>query len=142
MITAWMQSMPQVQAAVESGCSHSPNSTPAATTSSMTTKEAEMRVWAYCRSNSRSKAGRVPLVDVNRSRASRTRCAAARRLRAGAAAEASGGSWTTSGVSAGLLIHTTNPAHGGARLSLRYLWREIIKSWLKELKNRVNEQLN
>src|SRR5437899_2533588 len=35
-----------------------------------------MRVWAYWRSSSRSKAGRVRLVDVNRSRASRTRCAA------------------------------------------------------------------
>ncbi len=72
--------MPQVQAAADTGCIQKPNSTPVATTSSMTTKEADIRVWAYCRSSSRSKAGRVPLVDVNRSRASRTRCAAARRL--------------------------------------------------------------
>jgi len=53
-------------------CIQKPNSRPVATTSSMTTYDADMRVWAYCRSSSRSKAGRVPLVDVNRSRASRT----------------------------------------------------------------------
>ena len=74
-----MQSMPQVQAAAETGCIQNPKNRPVATTSSMTTKDAEIRVWAYCRISSRSNAGRVPLVDVNRSRASRTRCAAARR---------------------------------------------------------------
>ena len=60
-----------------------------------------------------SKAGRVPLVDVNRSRASRTRCAAARRLATGAAAGVSAGSCTTSGFSAGLLIkqHKSCPQH-------------------------------
>src|SRR5205085_10141786 len=136
------QSMPQVHAAAESGSIHRPNKRPVATTSSMTTKDADSRVCAYCRSNSRSKAGRVPLVDVNRSLASRTRCAAARRLRGGAAATASGGSSTISGLSAGLLIKLQNPAHGRARFHSRYLWREIIKSCLKELKNRVNERLN
>ena len=67
-------------------------------------QDADIRVSAYCRSSSRSKAGRVPLVDVNRSRASRTRCEAARRLRGGTMTGGSAGSWTTSGFSAGLLI--------------------------------------
>jgi hypothetical protein len=103
MMAAWMQSMPQVHAAAEVGCIQNPNNSPVATTSSMTTKDADIRVWAYWRSSSRSKAGRVPLVDVNRSRASRTRCAATRRLLTGAVTGASG-SWTISGLSAGLLI--------------------------------------
>ena len=63
-----------------------------------------MRVWAYWRSSSASKAGRVPLVDVNLSRASRTRCDAALRLLADGALIGSAGSCTTSGFSAGLLI--------------------------------------
>jgi hypothetical protein len=106
MMTTWTQSMPMVQATAGTACIHRPNSTPVATTSSMTTCEADMRVWAYCRSSSVSKAGRVPLADVNRSRASRTRCAATRARRAltGVAFGASAGSWTTSGFSAGLLI--------------------------------------
>ena len=37
MIAAWMQSMPQVQAAADIGCIQSPNSRPVATTSSITT---------------------------------------------------------------------------------------------------------
>src|SRR5450759_999605 len=98
-----MHSMPQVHAAAEIGCVQKPNSKPVATTSSIATYDADIRVWAYCRSSLRSKAGRVPLVDVNRSRASRTRCAAARRLLTGAAIISSG-SCLTSGVSAGLLI--------------------------------------
>ena len=76
--------MPTVQTAAGTAYFQRPNSTPVATTSSMTTKEADTRVWAYCRSNSVSKAGRVPLDDVNRSRASRTRCAATRRVLTGA----------------------------------------------------------
>src|SRR5580692_7452812 len=62
-----MQNMPQVQAAADTGCRQKPNSSPVATTSSMMTYDADRRVWAYCRSSSRSKAGRVPEVDVNRS---------------------------------------------------------------------------
>ncbi|MEH2535338.1 hypothetical protein V1274_006347 [Bradyrhizobium sp. AZCC 1614] len=105
--------MPTVQTAAGTAYFHRPNSTPVATTSSMTTKEADTRVWAYCRSNSVSKAGRVPLVDVNRSRASRTRCAATRRVLTADATGASAGSWTTSGFSAGLLIeqHKILPAN-------------------------------
>ena len=49
-------------------------------------------------------SGRVPLVDVNLSRASRTRCAAARRWLAVCGLAGSAGSCTTSGFSAGLLI--------------------------------------
>src|SRR6516165_5611282 len=102
-----------------------------------------MRVWEYWRSSSRSKAGRVPLVDVNRSRASRTRCAAARRLGGGATTGGSAGSCTTSGFSAGLLIkqHKSCPLES-ASLCIVYLWRQIIKGWLKELKNYVNEWLS
>ena len=37
MIAAWMQSMPQVHAAADTGCIQNPNSKPVATTSSMTT---------------------------------------------------------------------------------------------------------
>src|SRR5215831_12110473 len=96
--------MPQVQAAAMVGCIQKPNRAPVATTSSTTTSEADIRVWAYCRSNSLSKAGRVPLVDVNLSRASRTRCAAARRWLADGALAGSAGSCTTSGFSTGLLI--------------------------------------
>ena len=110
MIAAWMHSMPQVQAAAETGCIQKPNSTPVATTSSMTTNDADILVCAYWRSSSVSKAGRVPLVDVNRSRASRTRCADARRALTGAAGAGSAGSWTTSGFSAGLLIRQHNCA--------------------------------
>src|SRR5258707_14902269 len=98
-----MQSMPQVHTAAEIGSIQKPKNRPVATTSSITTYDADMRVWAYCRSSSRSKAGRVPLVDVNLSRASRTRCAAARRLFTGGAIGVSAGSCTTSGFSAGLL---------------------------------------
>jgi hypothetical protein len=104
MMTAWMKSMPQVQIAAETGFIQNPKRSPVATTSNMTTYDADIRVWAYCRSSSRSNAGRVPLLDVNRSRASRTRCAAARRLLTGAAIGVSAGSWTTSGLSADLLI--------------------------------------
>src|SRR5579872_6459910 len=99
-----MQSRPQVQAAADTGGIQNPNSKPLATTSSMMTYEAERRVCAYCRSTSLSKAGRVPLDDVNRSRASRTRCAEARRLATGAVPGDSAGSCTTSGFSAELLI--------------------------------------
>src|SRR5581483_3098466 len=93
-------------------------------------------------SSSRSKAGRVPLVDVNRSRASRTRCAAARRFETGAAAGGSAGSWTTSGFSAGLLI-TQHKSCSQKRASFRtiYLWREILKRWLRKLKNYLNQGL-
>src|SRR4051812_16286740 len=110
IITAWMQSMPQVQAAADTGCIQKPNSAPVATTSSMTTNDADIRVCAYWRKSSVSKAGRVPLDDVNRSRASRTRCADARRALTGAAGAGSAGSWTTSGFSAGLLIRQHNCA--------------------------------
>src|SRR5262249_61754866 len=71
MIAAWMQSMPQVQAAAETGCIQKPNSTPVATTSSMTTKDADIRVCAYWRKSSVSKAGRVSLDEVIRCRGSR-----------------------------------------------------------------------
>ena len=37
MMTAWMQSMPQVHAAAEIGCIQKPNNRPVATTSSITT---------------------------------------------------------------------------------------------------------
>src|SRR5947199_5564418 len=131
-----MHSMPQVQAAAEIGSIQRPNSRPLATTSNITTYEAESRVWAYCRSSSRSNAGRVPLVDVNRSLASRTRCAAARRLRVGAAIGVSAGSWTISGLSAGLLIKQQESCTQlSALFRSCYLWRQIIKSCLKELKN-------
>src|SRR5260221_7028356 len=96
-----MQSMPQVHTAAETGSIQKPKNRPVATTSSITTYDADMRVWACCRSSSRSKAGRVPLVDVNLSRASRTRCAAARRLLTGGANGVSGGSLKNSGLSAG-----------------------------------------
>ena len=49
-------------------------------------------------------AGRVPLVEVRRSRASRTRCVAARRLRAEGMISSSTGGWTTSGLSTAVLI--------------------------------------
>src|SRR6516162_4986907 len=101
-----------------------------------------MRVWAYCRSSSRSNAGRVPLVDVNLSRASRTRCAEARRL-LGVAIGGSAGSWTTSGLSAALLIkqHKPHPQLAGF-LCIAYLWQQILKSCLKELRNLLNGSLN
>ena len=104
-----------VHAAAETGCIQKPNSAPVATTSSATTNDADIRVCAYWRSSSVSKAGRVPLDDVNRSRASRTRCAATRRALTGAAGAGSAGSWTTSGFSAGLLIQTTQIAPRAAR---------------------------
>src|SRR6201992_1160188 len=102
-----------------------------------------MRVWAYCRSSSLSKAGRVPLVDVNRSRASRTRCAASRRLLTGAAVGASVGSWTTSGLSAGLLIkqHKSCPRTARA-FGIVYLSLQILKRGLKMRENLVNGELN
>src|SRR3954469_5546830 len=68
MITAWMQSMPQVQAAADTGCIQKPNSAPVATTSSMTTNDADIRVCAYCRSSSVSKAGRAALEELNPAR--------------------------------------------------------------------------
>src|SRR4029450_7798488 len=67
-------------------------SAPVETTNSMTTNDADIRVCAYWRSSSVSKAGRVPLDDVNRSRASRTRCAAARRAFGDAAGGGGAGS--------------------------------------------------
>jgi hypothetical protein len=72
------------------------------------TSDADSRVCAYWRSNSRSKNGRVPVVEVSRSRASRTYCAASRR-RTG---ELSDGI-ASSGFSPGIVIATqlcTQPA--------------------------------
>src|SRR6201996_1241978 len=138
-----MQSIPQVHAAAEVACMQRPNKRPIATTSSITTYDAEMRVWAYCRSSSVSKAGRVPDVDVNRSRASRTRCAAARRLLTGGAKGVSAGSWTTSGFSAGLLIKQHKSCPLNARtFGIVYLSLQIIKRGLKERENLVNGELN
>src|SRR3954453_9071359 len=99
-----MQKMPQVHTAAEIRSIQNPKNSPVAATSSITTQDAEIRVWAYCRSSSRAKAWRVPLVDVNRSGDSRTRGAAAPGLLAGAATGVSAGSCTTSGLSAVLLI--------------------------------------
>src|SRR5258707_2494828 len=96
-----MQSMPQVHNTDETGSIQKPKNRPVATTSSITTYDADMRVWACCRSSSRSKAGRVPLVDVNLSRASRTRCAAARRLLTRGGNGGSARSWENSGFFAG-----------------------------------------
>ena len=83
-----------------------------------------MRVWAYCRSNSVSKAGRVPLVDVNRSRASRTRCAAARRVLTGGAAWRFGRKLDDFWLFCGVTHQTTQilPANG-AGFCIVYLWR-------------------
>src|SRR4029079_14084320 len=105
--------------------------------------DADIRVWAYCRSNSVSKAGSVPLVDVNRSRASRTRCAAARRVLVGGGLGGSAGSSTTSGFSAALLItqHKSCPRTARA-FRIVYLCRQIIKRCLKKLKIPVNGKLN
>src|SRR3954466_800783 len=128
-----MQSMPQVQAAAEIGCTHQPNNRPVATTSSMTTNDAESRVCAYWRSSSRSKAGRVPDVDVSRSRASRTRCCAALRWIAGTGADGSAGSSTISGLSAGLLMKQHKSCPRGRTGFLHcYNWLEILKRDLRE----------
>ena len=84
----------------------------------------------------------MPLVDVSRSRASRTRCAAARRLRAGATIEGSLGSCTTSGLSAGLLINQQKSCTQPRQLFCgNHFWRQIVKTGLKEPDNRVNNQL-
>ena len=80
IIAVCTHSMPQVHAAAQIGRIQKLKIVPVATMSSTTTYEADTRVRAYCRTSSRSKAGRVPLVDVNRPRASRTRCAATRRF--------------------------------------------------------------
>src|SRR6266852_5580866 len=105
-----MHSMPQVHAAAEIGCIQNPNSKPVATTSSITTYDAEMRVW-------------TTVTD--------RRCN--RRL---------GRKLEDFGLIGGVTHQTTQilPANG-AGFCIVYLWRQIIKSCLKELKNHVNGKL-
>jgi len=101
----------------------------------------DMRVWAYCRSSSRSKAGRVPLVDVNLSRASRT----AARLHDGyspAVQSAFHRKLHDFGLFAGLLIkqHKSCPLIARA-FALSISGAKIIKSCLKGLKNPVKREV-
>ena len=135
IITACTPRMTQVQIAAASGLTQRLDSRPATTTSSTTTSEADSRVWAYWRSNSWSKAGRVPLVEVRRSRASRTRWLAARRPRGWGGAGCSVGTATTSGLSPDSLIdgHALKTALGRNKCS-------ILISGAKELRGALNSR--
>ena len=79
MMMAWMTRTALVQVPAVMAPTQMLDRNPTAPTSSRITSEAESRFCANRRSSSLSKAGRVPVVDVRRSRASRTCCAAARR---------------------------------------------------------------
>ena len=78
-MTMWISSIPAVQVPAVRAPVQSPDRTPIEPIRIKMTREPDSRFWANCRSNSYSKAERVPVVEVSRSRASRTRSMAARR---------------------------------------------------------------
>jgi len=89
----------------------------------------EIRVWAYCRSNSRSKAGRVPLVDVNLSAPRGPAASGPTTARSGATG-GSAGSWTTSGLSAVYSSRNTNSARDARAFCIAYLWSKSLRAAL------------
>ena len=79
MMMAWMTRTALVQVPAVMAPTQRLDRNPTAPTRSRITSDADSRFCANRRNNSLSKAGRVPVVEVSRSRASRTCCAAARR---------------------------------------------------------------
>ena len=87
-----------------------PDRRPIEHTSMMMTSEPDSRFCANWRNNSASKAGVVPLVEVSRSRASRTRCTALRRRRTASFSATAPRSWL--GATAILIDTTAHPSFG------------------------------
>jgi hypothetical protein len=133
-------SRPGSVASVGKPASQKPNNSPVETTSSITTKDAEMRVWAYGRNISRSNAGRVPLADGQ---------AVADPLRGDAAIAHGRGNRRLGrkldnfGLIGGFSHQATQapPAICGP-FCIAYLWQQILKSCLKRLRNPVNGRLS
>jgi hypothetical protein len=99
-MTAWMTSTAAVHVPAANTPVHKLDMNPTVATRSRIISEAEILFCAYWRSSSWSNAGRIPLDEVNLSRASRTYCAASRRF----TGEVSGGSAARSGSSPGIGI--------------------------------------
>ena len=123
-MTAWITSTEAVQAPAVIAPVHRLDRKPMVPTSSRITSEADSRFCAYWRSSSKSKAGRVPVVEVSRSRASRTYCAASRR-RTGELSEGT----ARSGCSLGMVI--TNATLATMDWNLRQTRAKSLRAKLK-----------
>src|SRR6476646_5110036 len=99
-MTVWMTSTAAVHVPAANTPVHKLDMNPTVATRSRIISEAEILFCAYWRSSSWSNAGRIPLEEVNLSRASRTYCAASRRF----TGAVYGGSAARSGYAPGLGI--------------------------------------